>query len=604
MSLFGLSYREVWALDFEFVADPGARPVPVCMVARELGSHRLIRLWQDDFGARPPFPVDDDTLFVAFFASAELGCFLALGWPLPTRILDLYVEFGNATNGIPLPGGRSLLSALSHHRISTITADQKAEERGLVMRGGPWSPAERRRIMDYCQTDVDPLGPLLERMLRGILARPKGFGQALLRGRYMAAVARIERTGVPIDHELLDCLRTHWDDIKLDLVSAIDKDFGVFEGTAFKAGSFAGYLADYGIDWPRTEAGRLQLDQDTFRDMSRRYPQLGPLKDLRHSLSELRLEKLAVGPDHRNRVLLSPFGARSGRNTPSNSKFIFGPSTWLRGLIKPPEDRALAYVDWKSQEVFIAAALSGDRALLEAVSSGDPYLTFAKMVGLAPQNATKKSHKQIRDLCKTCVLGANYGMQAPSLAMRTGLSVIEAQDLLRRLAQTFPAFTAWADHVADLGQLAGYLSTVFGWTLRTENTPRSTTLRNFPMQANGAEMLRLACCLVTERGISVCAPVHDAVLIEAAAAEIDDAVAATQTAMTEASRVVLDGLGVDTDVEVIRWPDRYADDRGRVMWERVMELLTAYQEGAGGEEGQGGHQRHIGEERWAGEVGT
>jgi len=67
---------------------------------------------------------------------------------------------------------------------------------------------------------------------------------------------------------------------------------------------------------------------------------------------------------------------------------------------------------------------------------------------------------------------------------------------------------------------------------------------------------------------------------------------------------VLDGLGVDTDVEVIRWPDRYADDRGRVMWERVMELLTAYQEGAGGEEGQGGHQRHIGEERWAGEVGT
>ena len=96
--------------------------------------------------------------------------------------------------------------------------------------------------------------------------------------------------------------------------------------------------------------------------------------------------------------------------------------------------------------------------------------------------------------------------------MRTGLSVIDAQDLLRRLAQTFPTFTAWADHVVDVGQLTGYLSTVFGWTLRTENTPRSTTLRNFPMQANGAEMLRLACCLATERGVQVCAPVHDAVL--------------------------------------------------------------------------------------------
>ena len=124
------------------------------------------------------------------------------------------------------------------------------------------------------------------------------------------------------------------------------------------------------------------------------------------------------------------------------------------------------------------------------------------MAGLAPADATKQSHKAIRDVCKTCVLGTNYGMQARSLAARTGLSVIEAQDLLRRLAQTFPTFTAWADHVADVGQLTGYLSTVFGWTLRTENTPRSTTLRNFPMQANGAEMLRLACCLATETGSS------------------------------------------------------------------------------------------------------
>jgi hypothetical protein len=43
---------------------------------------------------------------------------------------------------------------------------------------------------------------------------------------------------------------------------------------------------------------------------------------------------------------------------------------------------------------------------------------------------------------------------------------------------------------------------------------------NFPMQANGAEMLRLACCLAIERGLAVCAPVHDAILIEAPLAEM------------------------------------------------------------------------------------
>jgi hypothetical protein len=322
--VLGLPFRQIWLLDFEFVSESGAVPVPVCMVARELITNKLVRLWQDELGAGPPFPINDETLFVAYFASAELGCFLALGWPPPVRVLDLYAEFRNATNGIPLPGGRSYLSALSHHGISAITAEQKTEERALVMGGGPWSTAERSRILDYCQTDVDPLGVLLERMLPGIRARPNGFGQALLRGRYMAAVAMMEHTGVPIDYETLERLRAHWDDIKLDLISVIDKYYGVYEGTVFKSGLFAGYLADNGFDWPRTETGRLQLDQDTFRDMAKRYPKLEPLKELRHALSELRLEKLAVGLDKRNRTLLSPFGASSGRNTPSNNKFIFG----------------------------------------------------------------------------------------------------------------------------------------------------------------------------------------------------------------------------------------------------------------------------------------
>ncbi|WP_200869751.1 DNA polymerase [Mycobacterium asiaticum] len=528
---------------------------------------------------------------MAYFATAELGCFLQLGWPMPTRILDLYTEFRNATNGIQLPNGRSLLSALSHHGIASITAEHKTQERALVMAGGPWTPTERHRILDYCQTDVDPLGPLLERMLPGICSRPNGLGQALLRGRYMAAAARMERAGVPIDSATLERLRKHWAGIKLDLVRAIDNDYGVYDGTTFKAGLFAGYLANNHIDWPKTPTGRLQLDQDTFRDMAKRYPALEPLKEVRHALSELRLEKLAVGPDNRNRALLSPFGASTGRNTPSNNQFIFGPSVWLRGLIKPPEGRALAYVDWKSQEVYIAAKLSGDQALLNAVLSGDPYLTFAKMAGLAPTDATKQSHKPIRDICKTCVLGTNYGMQAASLAARTGLSVIDAEHLLLKLAQTFPVFTAWADHAVNVGQLAGYLSTVFGWTLRTENTPRPTTLRNFPMQANGAEMLRLACCLATERGIQVCAPVHDAVLIEADASAIDDTVAATRVAMAEASLIVLDGLEVDTDVEIIAWPDRYADARGRVMWERISEILNDLD----GRKGRGGQRDQRGQ---------
>ena len=101
------------------------------------------------------------------------------------------------------------------------------------------------------------------------------------------------------------------------------------------------------------------------------------------------------------------------------------------------------------------------------------------------------------------------------------------------------------------------------------------------MQANGAEMLRLACRLATERGIEVCAPIHDAILISAPIDRIDDAVAKLREAMNEASRAVLDGFEIRTVVRVVKYPDRFMDDRGAVMWQRVLQLLARCQQTEG-----------------------
>ena len=73
----------------------------------------------------------------------------------------------------------------------------------------------------------------------------------------------------------------------------------------------------------------------------------------------------------------------------------------------------------------------------------------------------------------------------------------------------------------DYALLYKKLWTVFGWQIQVEGQPNPRSLANFLMQANGAEMLRIACILMTEAGIRVCAPVHDAVLIEAALAELE-----------------------------------------------------------------------------------
>lgn len=97
------------------------------------------------------------------------------------------------------------------------------------------------------------------------------------------------------------------------------------------------------------------------------------------------------------------------------------------------------------------------------------------------------------------------------------------------------------------------------------------------MQANGAEMLRLACCLATERGIEVCAPVHDAILICAPLDRLEADVARTREAMAEASRIVLGGFEIRTDVKLVRYPERFMDKRGAVMWQRVMDLIAQRQ---------------------------
>jgi DNA polymerase I-like protein with 3'-5' exonuclease and polymerase domains len=242
----------------------------------------------------------------------------------------------------------------------------------------------------------------------------------------------------------------------------------------------------------------------------------------------------------------------------------------------------VAYIDWSQQELAIAAALSGDARMQEAYRSGDFYLTFAKMACAVPADATKKTHSAERDLFKTVALGVLYGLSAEGLARKLAVPPCRGRELLRMHQETFRQFWRWSELVETQAMLTGELRTVFGWTVRVGPDANPRSLRNFPMQANGAEMLRLACCLATERGIQVCAPVHDALLIEADAASIERDVARTQEAMREASELILPGFPLRSEAKIVRHPERYADPRGTPFWETVWRLL---EEGNAHEEG-------------------
>ena len=132
-----LTFRE----RFEFgEKDPGI-PRPLCLVAKELNQNKKIRLWLDEQGwADSPFKISTDVLLVAYFATAELSCFLELGWEFPEKLLDLYVEFRNLTNGLNPPLGNGLLGAMSFFGLSHIDSADKETMRALALEGGALHP--------------------------------------------------------------------------------------------------------------------------------------------------------------------------------------------------------------------------------------------------------------------------------------------------------------------------------------------------------------------------------------------------------------------------------------------------------------------------------
>ena len=155
-------FDQVWCVDFEFGAPDGGLPDVRCMVAREHHSGALVRLWADALNGmdRPPFDAGSRTLIVAYYASAEIGCYLQLGWPVPPRILAS-AEFRCLTNGRLVTSGNGLLGALAHFGLQCVDAAEKDEMRHLALRGGVYTDAERGVLLDYCQSDADSLQRLL-----------------------------------------------------------------------------------------------------------------------------------------------------------------------------------------------------------------------------------------------------------------------------------------------------------------------------------------------------------------------------------------------------------------------------------------------------------
>jgi DNA polymerase-1 len=558
---------KTYLVDYEFRHDPGLLPRPWCVVALCCETHEVVRIWLDGEDVACPF--SPPYRLVAHYALAELSCHIALGWPMPDEVIDTLAEARTVRGQCSPSGGWGLLSVASSLGTATMSTEHKESMRALAM--GDAVPTEQREeLLDYCQADVETVASVwywLESSL--------DFPMAALRGRYLIALAKVEHRGIPVDVELVALLRAHASTIKNETWKSARLQYpgAITEKDTFSSTGWLQWCATSSIPWPLLPSDAPSLDEDTFKEMADRYPEVRTMAYARKLRAQSRGFTFPVGDDGRLRCMLSPFGSDTGRNQPSNSHYIFGASAWLRSIIQAPPGRVLVYLDYASQEFALAAALSGDRAMMADYRSGDPYWAFALRAGAVPHGATKENHPGVRATYKVAALSIQYGMGEHGLARRNGISQAEARRLIQQHKTSYPQFWIWRQAVIDTVLCGGSISTRFGWTRKARAKDKSTSIANFPIQAAGAEILRIAVIALEEAGHRVVATIHDAVLVEMDVEGWEVELPQVQDKLSRAARVIAPEIEIRTDFNLIMPGEHFVDSRGVAFWDLVSPII-------------------------------
>ena len=493
-------FKTIVVLDFEYEVEAGGLLTVLCMVAYVLDSQlqhvRTIRLWRGDFGPKPPF--DDDALIVAYSTWAEMTCYLQLNWRLP-HVFDLHTAF-LAVSNIMEPfdydddqkrrkKGRGLVDACRSYNIqgwerfdkSTIVKDIAA---------GNWRIWGREAVFDYCEEDVRKTLELLRAMLRG----SDRFGlvdvpRVLHWSNYSAkAVAKIQARGLPIDMEIWNIVQEN----KALVVAELVRRFDPSQNTPFPIYTpegewayerFEMWLVCIGARaWPRLPSGRLDLSSDAFRLMYSAVPGVEALHALRDSLGFIVKARLPIGPDFRNRPSLFPFGTATGRNAHARSPY--NAHAAMRGFMKFEPGTIGFYLDWRSQEVAVAAAEYDDPVLREEYESGDVYHALARMCGITQEPDPvrwKVTSPSERDRMKPIQLGINCGMGVQSLSKGLNRHPLIGAEVLWLYAKRHPKFWRGRLETIENALLDRRIESTYGWPLRISHSPKSTLIDEFSL---------------------------------------------------------------------------------------------------------------------------
>jgi hypothetical protein len=588
-------FRSITVVDFEYEVSDGDLPKVLCMVAHTLDSElrhvASTRLWRGDFGSRPPFDIGPDSLIVGYSLWAEMTCFMTLGWRFPVHLFDQHTAY-LATSNILLPYNpdekrvkprKRLSDACKAYGVPGWDAIDK-EKISQDIGEGRWQLHGREAVFRYCEEDVRTSTELLRRQVRGHGSRPPVDTHEVLHwSNYSGkAVARIQARGMPIDMPLWNMVQENKALVVDALLRRFDPSYGAGDSIYSPEGEWSYYrfeqwLIRAGVTaWPRLQSGELEIDGDAFRMMYGAHPAIEGLHALRDSLGVIVRARIPIGRDGRNRPSLFPFGTATGRN--AQAKSLFNAHAAMRSFMKFPADRIAVYLDWRTQEIGVAAARSGDAALMESYRSGDIYHSLAMLCGLTDDRNIKRWKHDCADQrqrMKALQLGISYGMGVRSLSRGLDRHPLIGSEVIIRHKARYARFWEWRADMVQTAMLEREIKSEHdGWPLHISTSPNKRTLYNFPMQSGGAEMLRLASCRLCDAGLVPSMLVHDGILLELLN---QDQVEQAIEIMRVAGAETCDGFEIGVDIDQrLEGGARYRDKRdvAQKMWAVVMDVLA------------------------------
>lgn len=204
----------------------------------------------------------------------------------------------------------------------------------------------------------------------------------------------------------------------------------------------------------------------------------------------------------------------------------------IRTAFVAGKGKVLVSADYSQFELRVAAALSGDKGMIDAFNSdNDIHVeTAAAVYGIDSKDVTKTQ----RYAAKAVNFGIMYGQGPHGLSAGTGMPFGEARDFIAKYFEIRPELKKYIDSLRKKAQDDGYVETLLGRRRPTPDVQSSNFMVregayraaiNMPVQGTAADLMKLAMVEVNneleELDAKQLLQIHDSILIECPEGQAD-----------------------------------------------------------------------------------